>query len=100
MSTTLTQRKRKSIDLPMETIQKLSAMAVANGKTLKAFIEDTVISAAEHLHPSQPANPSPSGDKWFADPANIDSVKRGIADKKAGRCKPFSTSEIKDILGA
>ena len=34
--------KRKNIDLPVETLQKLSLMAVAQGKSLKAYIEKGV----------------------------------------------------------
>ena len=36
--------KRKNIDLPVDTLQKLSIMAVAQGKSLKNFIETVLIS--------------------------------------------------------
>ena len=39
MSTITLQKKRKNIDLPIETLQKLSIMAASQGKSLKAFIE-------------------------------------------------------------
>ena len=38
--------KRKNIDLPVETLQKLSVMAVAQGKSLKKYIEAVLISFA------------------------------------------------------
>ena len=40
MDTTL---KRKNIDLPVDTLKKLSLMAVAQGKSLKAYIEQVLI---------------------------------------------------------
>ena len=41
--------KRKNIDLPVETLQKLSIMAVAQGKSLKKYIETLLISKADSL---------------------------------------------------
>ncbi|WP_236979972.1 DUF2683 family protein [Membranihabitans maritimus] len=37
-------------------------------------------------------NPSPSGDRWFSDPENVNILEKGIADEKAGR-----VSRIKDV---
>lgn len=39
--------KRKLIDLPEETFRNLSIMAAAEGKSLKAFIENLLISEAK-----------------------------------------------------
>ena len=78
--------KRKNIDLPVDTLQKLSIMAVAQGKSLKNFIETS-------------ENPSPSGDPWFNDPENMASINRGIEDIKAGRCRAYSMDEIRELLG-
>ncbi|WP_236979947.1 hypothetical protein [Membranihabitans maritimus] len=41
---------------------------------------------------SSEKNPSPSGDRWFSDPENINILDKGIADEKAGR-----VSRIKDV---
>ena len=65
MDTTL---KRKNIDLPVDTLKKLSLMAVAQGKSLKAYIEQVLISKANGITIEVSENPSPSGDKWFDDP--------------------------------
>lgn len=43
MSTIALERKRKNIDLPIETLQKLSIMAASQGKSLKAFIENLLV---------------------------------------------------------
>ncbi len=96
---TIANIKRKNIDLPVETLQKLSIMAVAQGKSLKNFIETILISKADTISVEVSANPSPSGDEWFDSPENIASVKRGIEDVKAGRCKAYSMDEIKKLLG-
>ena len=39
--------KRKNIDLPIDALQKLSIMAVAQGKSLKSYIESILISNVE-----------------------------------------------------
>ncbi|MDE6772541.1 MAG: hypothetical protein K2J49_08060, partial [Muribaculaceae bacterium] len=62
--------KRKNIDLPVDTLQKLSIMAVAQGKSLKNFIETVLISKANTLAIEVSENPSLSGDPWFNDPEN------------------------------
>ena len=43
METVALQKKRKNIDLPVETLQKLSIMAASQGKSLKAFIESLLV---------------------------------------------------------
>ena len=63
--------KRKNIDLPVETLQKLSIMAVAQGKSLKNYIETILISKAEAISVEVNENPSPSGAPWFDDPENL-----------------------------
>ncbi len=91
--------KRKNIDLPLDTLQKLSIMAAAQGKSLKKYIETILISKADSIVVDVSENPSPSGDPWFDDPENMASVNRGIEDIKAGRCRTYSIDEIKDMLG-
>ncbi|MDE6513753.1 MAG: hypothetical protein K2L05_06180 [Muribaculaceae bacterium] len=91
--------KRKNIDLPVDTLQKLSLMAVAQGKSLKNFIETILISKANAITVEVKENPSPSGDPWFNDPENMASVKRGIAEMKAGKGKAYTIEEIRDLLG-
>ena len=51
--------KRKNIDLPVDTLQKLSIMAVAQGKSLKNFIETILISKANTVAVEVSENPSP-----------------------------------------
>jgi len=91
--------KRKNIDLPVDTLQKLSIMAVAQGKSLKNFIETVLISKANTVAVEVSENPSPSGDPWFNDPENIASVNRGIAEYKAGKGRAYSMDEIRELLG-
>lgn len=91
--------KRKNIDLPVETLQKLSLMAVAQGKSLKKYIETILISKAETISVEVSENPSPSGDPWFNDPENMASVRRGIEEMKAGKGRAYSMDEIRSILG-
>jgi hypothetical protein len=91
--------KRKNIDLPVDTLQKLSIMAVAQGRSLKNFIETILINKANSVSVEVSENPSPSGDPWFNDPENMASVRRGIEDIKAGRCRAYSMDEIRELLG-
>ena len=91
--------KRKNIDLPVDTLQKLSIMAAARGKSLKNFIETILISKANAVSIEVSENPSPSGDSWFDDPENMASVQRGISEMKAGKGKAYSMDEIRELLG-
>ena len=49
MATSTITKKSKNIDLPIETLQKLSLVAAAQGKSLKAYIEDFLISKANSV---------------------------------------------------
>jgi hypothetical protein len=100
MATITFEKKRKNIDLPTDTLQKLSIMAAAQGKSLKAFIENILVAKADMLQVEVTTNPSPSGDPWFNDPKNIDSVMRGIENAKDGKVKAYSIEDIKHLLGA
>ena len=70
--------KRKNIDLPVDVLQKLSMMAVAQGRSLKAYIEQLLIAKANSISIEVHENPSPSGDEWFENAENLESVRRGI----------------------
>lgn len=91
--------KRKNIDLPVDTLQKLSLMAVAQGKSLKKYIESLLIAKADSISVDISENPSPSGDEWFNDPKNMASVKRGITEMEAGKGISYSMDDIKNLLG-
>ena len=91
--------KRKNIDLPVETLQKLSIMAAAQGKSLRKYIETLLIAKADSVSIEVSENPSPSGDAWFDDPRNIEMLNQGVEDMKAGKGKAFSIEEIREMLG-
>lgn len=90
--------KRKNIDLPVEILQKLSLMAVANGKSLKAYIENILINKANSISIEVSENPSPSNDEWFKNSANLEEVERGIGMVKEGKTKYYSVKQLKDLL--
>lgn len=90
--------KRKNIDLPVETLQKLSIIAAAQGRSLKSYIEALLISKADNISIEVSENPSPSGDTWFDNPDNIASVKRGMAEMKEGKGRAYSMDEIRSLL--
>ena len=96
METTI---KRKNIDLPVEVLQKLSLMAVAQGRSLKAYIEQILIAKANSISVEVRENPSPSGDKWFDDDENMESVRRGIQEVEEGQGKAYTMDEIRKRLG-
>ena len=91
--------KRKNIDLPVDTLQKLSLLAVSQGKSLKSYIESLLISKADSVKIEITENPSPSGDKWFEDPQNITSLMRSLKEMKDGKGKTYSIEEIKSLCG-
>lgn len=84
--------KRKSVDLPADVLARLSAMAVASGRTLKSYMENVLTCKAEE-------NPSPSNDPWFDDPENMKIVKRGIKELEEGKGKVYTASQLKARLG-
>ena len=96
METTI---KRKNIDLPVDVLQKLSLMAVAQGCSLKAYIEQLLIAKANSITIEVRENPSPSGDKWFDDAENMESVRRGIQEMDDGKGKAYTIDEIRERLG-
>lgn len=98
MATTI-NIKRKNIDLPVDTLQKLSIMAVAQGRSLKNFIETILINKANSISVEVIENPSPSGDPWFDNPENMASVRRGIEEMKAGKGRAYTMDEIRTLLG-
>lgn len=93
------EKKRKNIDLPVDTLKKLSIMAASQGKSVKAFIENLLETKANSLSIEVSTNPSPSGDPWFDDPENMASVMRGIEDAKQGRVTAYTIDDIKNLLG-
>ena len=96
METTI---KRKNIDLPVEVLQKLSLMAVAQGRSLKAYIEQILIAKANSISVEVRENPSPSGDKWFDNDENMESVRRGIQELDEGQGRVYTMDEIRKRLG-
>ena len=86
MESAVLQKKRKNIDLPVDTLQKLSIMAASQGKSLKAFIENTLISKANTLR-IEIANPSPSGDVYFDNKENLAEIEKRVNDYKNGDSK-------------
>ena len=73
-------------------------MAALAGKSLKKYIEDTMIERANSTNITFYENPSPSGDPWFDNPENMAMVMRGIDDAKHGRCREVTPEEIRKML--
>ena len=107
--------KRKNIDLPSDAWKKLSIMAAAQGKSLKAFVESLLMAKAEALAlkvvaPESPvsagsrpyANPSPSGDWYFEDTGNVQEVEKRAKAYRQGKSKNTvvlrSAEEIADFI--
>ena len=101
MKTIAFERKRKNIDLPIDTLQKLSIMAASQGKSLKAFIESILVSKANMLK-IEISNPSPSEDPYFADPSNLAEVEKRVKEHREGKSKGkvilHSSEEIKNFI--
>lgn len=91
--------KRKNIDLPVEVLKKLSVLAAMAGKSLKKYIEDSMIDKANNTEIEVHENPSPSGDAWFDKRENIAMVMRGIEENKAGLGLKMTSKEVREMLG-
>lgn len=96
------EKKRKNIDIPVEALRKLSIMAAAQGTSVKAFIENILVSAAQSLDVTVYQNPSPSGDKWFNESTNLEEVDKRIKRQREGKTQIAvtlkSTEEMKDFI--
>lgn len=103
MATLALEKKRKNIDLPVDTLQKLSIMAASQGKSLKAFIENLLISKADTLK-IEISNPSPSGDPYFTDSANLTEIEKRVNEHKEGKVKATvvlqSAEEITNFINS
>lgn len=67
-------------------MQKLSIMAASQRKSLKAFIENVLMSKADTLQ-IEIANPSPSSDFFFAEPSNLVEIEERVKAHKEGTAK-------------
>lgn len=86
MATIALDKKRKNIDLPLDALQKLSIMAASQGKSVKAFIENILVTKANSLT-SEVSNPSPSNDPYFVEPANLTEIEKRAKKHKEGKVK-------------
>ena len=84
MATITLPKKRKNIDLPIDTLQKLSIMAASQGKSLKACIEGLLISKAETLK-IEISNPSPSSDEYFTNSDNLAEIEKRVKAYKESK---------------
>jgi hypothetical protein len=50
MDTLVVEKKRKNIDIPIDTFRNLSIRAVSEGKSLKSFIENLLVMEANSLN--------------------------------------------------
>lgn len=91
--------KRKSIDLPTETLRILSSSARAERKSVKAYIESILIATAENSKKEKKESPSPSGDPWYDDEENVAMLKAAIAESKRSEGREYTMEEIHTALG-
>ncbi|MCD8176532.1 MAG: hypothetical protein LUE98_03540 [Tannerellaceae bacterium] len=95
MGIVIKQKQRKNIDLPMESIRKLSILAAEAGTSLKAYIENLLIQQANSVEISISQNPSPTNDPWFDDPKNMEIVKKGTESAEKGNLTEMSSDDLK-----
>ena len=104
MATIAIEKKRKNIDLSVDTLKKESIMDASQGKSLKAFIENILETKANSLSVEVSSNPSPSGDPWFDDPENMAEVEKRVKAYKEGKVKTTvvlqSTEDITNFINS
>lgn len=81
----------------METLQKLSIMAAAQGKSVKAFIENLLLAKAEAFCIEVSTTPSPSGDPYFADTTNLAEVEERVKTFNDGQKATVTLRSAEDI---
>lgn len=96
---TVATTKRKNIDLPVDTLQKLSYLAVSQGKSLKSYIEGLLIIKANQVKIEVKENPSPSGDPWWDIPENVAMVEEGLAQARRGETREYTIDQLRERLG-
>ena len=50
MDTSVVEKKRKNIDIPIDTFRNLSIRAASEGRSLKSFIENLLVMEANSLN--------------------------------------------------
>lgn len=93
------EKKKKLIELPVDTCRKLAIQAAIQGKSLKKYIESLLITKGESVSINNVDNPSPSGDPWFVDSDNISIVMEGIKEYESGKTTSMTIEEIDKKLG-
>ena len=93
------QLKRKNIAVPTDTLKKLSVMAIAQGKSLKKYIETILIAKADSIAIEISEHPSPSRDEWFENPKNISEIKDALKEAETSGTKTYTLDELHSILG-
>lgn len=88
-----------SLELPVGTVERLSALALADGKNLRSYIENLLNLHAELEALSFCEHPSPSGDDWWMVHKNCATVHDGIEDMNTGNLTIYSVEDIKAKLG-
>ena len=76
----------------------MSFMAVLQGKSLKAYIEQILIAKASSINIKVNENPFPSNDEWFNNPNNIEEIQESIVQQLSGETKAYSIENIKKAL--
>lgn len=80
-------------------IYKMKKLKMRFSPTLNASIKQLSMAKANSVSVEVDENPSPSGDKWFESPENLESVRRGIQEMSEGQGEAFTMDEIKRRLG-
>ncbi|MCC8175203.1 MAG: hypothetical protein LUC85_01535 [Bacteroidales bacterium] len=100
MTTLTVEKQRKNIDLPIDTIRKLSILAAAYGESLKAFMENLLIAKASGVQVEISESPSPSGDEWYDDPENLLLLQEAEEEYRRGvRGKEYTIEELREMAG-
>lgn len=88
-----------SLELPVGTVEKLSALALADGTNIRSYIESLLNLHAEREELKFSEHPSPSSDEWWTKHKNCAMVHDGIEDMRNGRLTAYSVDDIKMKLG-
>ncbi len=97
MATIHVETKKKMVELPIDALHKLAALATSKGISVKKYMESILLDKAYTMKRDQ--NPSPSNDPYFDDPHNIERIMESARQAQEGKTVELTPELRKKLFG-
>lgn len=97
MATIHIETKKKMVELPIDALRNLSAIATSKGISVKKYMESILLDKAQTMERNQ--NPSPSNDPYFDDPHNIERIVESSKQVSEGKTVELTPELRKKLFG-